>query len=741
MNVLSELTRDDKWYLGGGGRLLWAPPFPRFLDRPGFWDQAHYFNYAFGPLFTWCLLDANDTELPLRFQGRTWNPAYLSQRYTTEAPAALEILERKAVAFGDTAASEVTLENRTAGEQALHFVAWTVQTCPPNGPEWLSDLRVDDRIAFVKHLRPPGCPPLEFAAVLSLEPSADSLALKLSEGRERLPEWRFTPFYESFADGLPEETELDATEPEGLLFLALHRRLVLAPGERQSVRVRFAVAPTLEAVATSTSEPERQQPVRSSLRHWRRYFAGLPRFECSDPYFTRAYWYRWYGLRLNTVAVQEGRYRHPFVCEGIDYFRAPIAYSAPCHVLENRWQPTPELATGTLLTFVENQRENGAFPGYLDVRRDREDFFYHAHWGWALRALWRVHPSSALVEQLYEPFKRYAEYFDRERDPERYGLYDIHNHYETGQEYMSRYLAVSADADRVHWGKRFRLKGVDVTVYLYELKRTLAEMAAQLGRDEEAQAWRAGAEKIKQAVLEHMWDPQQEMFFDVNPAEMSRTRVKAAACFYPYFTDIVSRVHLPGLERHLFNPQEFWTPFPAPATSADDPYFSATPEWKGKRMNCPWNGRVWPMANSHLAEALGQAAIRFEDEALRLRTADFITRFVRMLFFDRDPRRPNGFEHYHPFTGKPSLYRGIDDYQHSWVVDLLVRYLCGVRPEPGAVVVDPFPFDVEGFEIDALPVQGHTLKVARDGDRFHVWLDGQAAAEGKVGEAATLSLA
>ena len=52
-----------------------------------------------------------------------------------------------------------------------------------------------------------------------------------------------------------------------------------------------------------------------------------------------------------------------------------------------------------------------------------------------------------------------------------------------------------------------------------------------------------------------------------------------------------------------------------------------------------------------------------------------------------------------------------------------------------------FPFEVEGFEIDALPVQGHTLKVARDGDRFRVWLDGQAAAEGKVGEAATLSLA
>ena len=35
-DVLSLLTRRDKWYLGAGDGLVWAPPFPAWHDTPGF---------------------------------------------------------------------------------------------------------------------------------------------------------------------------------------------------------------------------------------------------------------------------------------------------------------------------------------------------------------------------------------------------------------------------------------------------------------------------------------------------------------------------------------------------------------------------------------------------------------------------------------------------------------------------------------------------------------------------------
>ncbi|MBI3194859.1 MAG: hypothetical protein HYZ34_10400 [Ignavibacteriae bacterium] len=322
--------------------------------------------------------------------------------------------------------------------------------------------------------------------------------------------------------------------------------------------------------------------------------------------------------------------------------------------------------------------------------------FYHANWGMALRELHAIHPDNKFLKRVYDGLKKYVEYFDRERDAENSGLYDIDNHYETGQEYMHRYLAVDKNADKDNWGEVFRLKGVDVTLYIYELKKTLAWIAVSvMGRNGEAECWSDGAMKIKNAVLKKMWDKKIQMFFDVNPKTGKRTMVKAATCFYPYMTDIVDESHVAGFKLHLLNEKEFWTKFPVPSSSVDDKYFNAEAEWKGKRMNCPWNGRVWPMTNSHIAEALAQTAIRFNDQDLKVKTVEFISKFIRMMFFDGDPKRPNCFEHYDPFTGEPSVYRGVDDYQHSWVNDLILKYIAGIRFENWKLIWDPFPFDVQ----------------------------------------------
>ena len=36
------LEREDKWYLGNGGQLVYAPPFPQHLRVPGFWDECQF---------------------------------------------------------------------------------------------------------------------------------------------------------------------------------------------------------------------------------------------------------------------------------------------------------------------------------------------------------------------------------------------------------------------------------------------------------------------------------------------------------------------------------------------------------------------------------------------------------------------------------------------------------------------------------------------------------------------------
>ncbi|HCA80006.1 MAG TPA: hypothetical protein DEP53_09765 [Bacteroidetes bacterium] len=747
IDVLRRLSRSDKWFLGGANRLLWAPPFPSYLDSPGFWDEAHYYNLELKPLFTWTLLDEDGSEIPLKFTGRTWNPSELRQTYQARlngTKTTIKVVERKSMLPNDIAVSVISLEHKTSRPVRLHLVAWTVQEhAPSKNTSWLDDVAYRKGALFFKHsLRPSVSPRLEVACGLGISPAAHSHSINLSERTAVQPHWKLTPWAESFRRGrLPGDMKLAGADAEGLVYFALQRELVLRAGKSISVTIAFGASPAHEETQNNLAAALRQRdPIVLSRTSWNDHFDSVPAFECSDQYLTNYYWYRWYGLKLNTQIGTEGNYKRPFVCEGIGYFRAPISYSAQCHMLENRWMRDPGLARGSLSTFIDNQREDGGFRGYIDVNHYRQEMFYHANWGNALLQLDLNHPSSDYLESVYEGLAKYAAYFDRERDEEVSGLYDIDNHYETGQEYMHRYVAVDPRADQDHWGDVFRLKGVDVTVYIYELKRALAAVADRIGKTDSAELWRMEAERIRTAVREKMWDSAQEMFFDVDPKTGKRTMVKAASCFYPYFTDIVDNSHRRGLTRHLLNPKEFWTPFPVPSSSLDDEFFSPLPEWKGKRMNCPWNGRVWPMTNSHIAEALAASALAFSDTRLRLRTAEFILKYVRMMFFRGNPELPNCFEHYNPVTGEPSRYRGIDDYQHSWVNDLLIKYVGGIRPEEFLVVVDPFPFNLEHLVLDNVIIRGRRLKVRIDGKRFTVWLDGKHHTESELGQPVSIQI-
>jgi hypothetical protein len=734
-DILKLLQRSDKHYIGGGNRLLWAPPFPLFADVPGFWDEAHFYNFELRPLFTWTLLEENGREIPLRFISRRWDPSALVQTYAGSSPrGALTVREYRSIAAPDVATSEVTVEFRGKGKLTIHFVAWTAQETRGAGGATEAGFR-DDAFTFSRHAATPASPGVKLGLLFGLRGKTASHVLQLSEGTLPPPRWSLSPMYEKFSAGrLPGTLQGTGIDDSGVLFMALHQKLEPAPGKPARAAAGLAVSLSIEdSRANFRKAAEEAAPSISGAAAWNEYFADVPTFHCTDDKITRYYWYRWYGLRLNTIGGGEGNYPRPVVCEGPAGFRAPVSYSAPCHMLENRWRHDPALAQGSLLTFIANQREDGGFPGYIDPFHRRTEDFYHAHWGDALLQLDAVHHSPHFLREALDGLARYAKYFDRERDRDGTGLYDIANHYETGQEYMHRYTAVNPDADRENWGEVFRMKGVDATVYIYELKRALAVLTRALGKPGEAELWEIGADKIRNAVRSRMWDPVEEMFFDINPLTSARTNVKSATCFYPYLTDIVTAEHLPGLHRHLFNEGEFWPPFPVPSTSLDDETFAAEPEWKGKRMNCPWNGRVWPMTNSHIAEAIARCGVAFDDRLLRERAAEMIRKFIAMMFLDGDSARPNCYEHYNPLTGRPSIYRGIDDYQHSWVVDLIIKYICGIRPERGAIVIDPFPFGLAGVSIDNVVIRGRRVGVKIEKKKFTVSVDGRNAGTSTIG--------
>ncbi|MBV6523009.1 MAG: hypothetical protein MNPFHGCM_03175 [Gemmatimonadaceae bacterium] len=738
VDPIDLLARDDKWFLGCGDGILFAPAFPVWLDYPGFWDEGTIYQYAFSPLFTVALLDEGGRELRLRPVSRRWTPSELTVDYVAED---LSATETRSVHIGGVFVSEWRIS--VSRVRRLHLIGWTAQDAQHIDHD---SVRWERTLGFRRTLRDRRDVPFDVRAELACTGGreAASWSAILSERSALHPHWKLTPFVEQWRmESLPRRIALTGTSRDGLMYAALHQelppqaessagfalRLTAADDAMRHGRGRHAGPRRTTWTPPSTAAARAVAPTPGSLgaasrRRWQDLFALVPRFRCSDPYFERYYWYRWYGLWLNAIDGGVGNYDSPTMCEGIGFFHQPITYSGQCHVRELRWLTDPAWARGVLRSFFRHQRADGSLHGRIYVNHLTGTDFYHANWGEALLALDAVWPDDAFVSELYPALARHSDWLARTRDAGETGMIDVVDQYETGQEYMSRYQAVDPSADTYGWENRIRLKGIDVTVYAYALARALARIARRAGAVDDVARWSTRADAIATSVRNTMWNDATGMFSDVNPVTGGRTDVSAAVCFYPYFTDLADERHLYGLERNLFDPARFWTTYPVPSSALDDPLFNAEAEWKGKRHVCPWNGRVWPMTNSHVVEALGRWATP-ERPKLRQGLVRLLRQFVRMMYHDGNLDRPNCFEHYNPFTGQASVYRGIDDYQHSWIADLIIQYVAGIRPHDNGVTIDPFPFGLDEVELTGAHVRGRMVAVGIAGDRYTVVIDGE----------------
>jgi hypothetical protein len=555
-----------------------------------------------------------------------------------------------------------------------------------------------------------------------------------SEGTAE-PDWNLSPFVERWQDredgALGGALTLPGVSDTGSAHLVTVLPLRKVPA-RYGIGVVCRVVPIPAGSSSRPHPPPAAPPMpRLSEARWREALESFPRFSCSDAHLSSFFDYRVYGLHLNRLEGGLGRIPHPAVAGGIDYFHLPIARSTPAHMWESRWCSDPNVARGSLLNFLAAQRNDGSLPGRLFVNHQVVEDFYHANWGDAALAVDALHPQRAFLETAYGGLSRYAEWMRRERDPEESGMVTVVNHYETGEEFMSRYLAVDPESDVTEWEPRLRLKGVDVTVYAYQLYRSLEAMATALGYDDDVARWSDSAERTGTALLDRMWDAESGFFTDVDGSTGMRTGVRAAVGFYPLLTDLLDRDKVLRILHHLNDPMSFGTPFPVPSSPVDDPLFSAEGLWKGKRHNRPWNGRVWPTTNSHVLEGLLRQWHRGRTETGPV-AARLLGSFVRMMFHERDPGRPNSFEHYNPISGHASAFRGIDDHQHSWALDLLLRGVVGLEPHQGALRVHPLPMDLDHVAFRGR-LREHDVHVTIDGDDLHVSIDGQTI-DGHVGE-------
>jgi hypothetical protein len=731
------LERKDKHFLGGGRMVVWAPQFPQFLDKPGFWDYAFFLHYRVEPLFTVTFLDAQLKPVELTLKNRSWVPSHLTQNYSTEI--GLEITEQKALLADDICVSHFTIQNKTDEKITLQAVLWTCQPINQSFPDSqttkIKTVNVfRNRISWERQI---SGSTFSLGLAMGAQKLARSSSANQSEGRWNLPLWELTPFYEKITnEGFPEHFQfnLERANP-GYLYLALEYKISIPPQDNFELSTYCAIAGSeQDAIEAFDQNYKLANPIEASQDNWENFFSSVPSFRCSDSLIERYFYYRWYTIRMNMIDTR-GKFQsaNPCLFEGIHSpeVRHQRSYSAPAQMIEARWLHYPEPAQGCLLNFLNQQLKNGSIPGVLNPEKNKKPgTFCHANWGYAIREFYRVQPNFDLLQQIYHPLSEYAGFIKKYCDPENLHLASVYKLSEIGRDFEYRFPNMQMKNEFTSF------KAIDISVYYYELQRTLAWIADLMSYEDDATQWKQQSQLTKQAILTTMWDEPVKLFKDYDHHLKKKSVIKNAVDFFPFLTDIALKNHLPSITEHLLDPNEFLTDYPIPSISIDESEFNSTGEWQDQRMMRPTNGRSWPIITSPVVEALAQAATRF-DQKLKVDAAGLLKSYLQTFYTDGDLKRPNSYEYYNPLTGKPPVFEGSDDSITSWIVDLIIQYIAGLQPsDNNLIIIDPLPMGLTHFTLDNAIVKGRVIKIIWRGNEidplkngFFVFVDGHLVAK------------
>jgi Glycosyl hydrolase family 63 C-terminal domain len=185
----------------------------------------------------------------------------------------------------------------------------------------------------------------------------------------------------------------------------------------------------------------------------------------------------------------------------------------------------------------------------------------------------------------------------------------------------------------------------------------------------------AGEPSITQALVDRMWDERRGLFMDLargdlaRPDEMDelpggdrRTRVSTWSALAPLaLPDLPEDIGHRLVEEHLLDTDRYWTPYPPPSVSPQEPSFEPR-KWENMMVRRYWRGPTW--INSAWMIWLGLRRLGYEEQAAAMSAA-----------LSEVYAREGSREFYEPFTGE-----GLGAREFGW--STLIAELAA--PDPGA---------------------------------------------------------
>lgn len=263
-----------------------------------------------------------------------------------------------------------------------------------------------------------------------------------------------------------------------------------------------------------------------------------------------------------------------------------------------------DLAVNTIHLFLDHQQEDGHLPfsivkgDYAAATAAAKDSIPSnvrytqiqecLSFGQLCLEVYHMTKDQALLQEIYTKISKWFRWLSNNRMTRGTGLIEMFVGFDTGHDNSGRLAGITCPKNYIKDGIRMDaavlpeddvvpILAVDMNANYFGTAKALADMARLLGRTEDAAAWSAQAAMIKQKLFEYCFDQTDCFFYDVDKHGKHR-KYLSSTIFHLFMEQVLDPVDDKDLiteiyNRHIKNPDEFWTAYPFPSMAISDPSF------------------------------------------------------------------------------------------------------------------------------------------------------------------------
>ena len=417
--------------------------------------------------------------------------------------------------------------------------------------------------------------------------------------------------------------------------IVLSKRWTLAPGEKKSLRVIRGVQQWSDDPSALIDGAKKliSEPLEPLIAQSEAQYKNIPRIALPNKDWELAYWSA-FSLVRQQMMPPEGESRHNYYLfsreptwswghEG-QVFHESLSMLSYAHMDAASAQESQRV-------YFDRQTPDGyiayrigpyvtkTFP-YNGENTTSAPFFAWQNW-----EIYQVSRDRQFLDEAYRSSSAFANYVirTREKDHDGFLVWGGNSMLENVRDELDVIWQLFGDKT----DSPSRVKALDLMCLMVKEERSLAAMARELGKPDEAKQWDTKAEKLAELIRTKMWDEQSGNFFNLSrdtgtmvTAEGISLKRPEIITFLPLWAGVASKAQAERLVKNLKDPKTFWRRFGVPTLSAADSYYDPY-----ITKCCQWNGAVWLLWDYLVFRGLLDYGYRADAEEIVKRNMDAVT--------------------------------------------------------------------------------------------------------------------